>query len=150
MDNYKNIIQTSMDGFWLVDSQGKILDVNDAACKMSGYSREEMLKMSVTDLESKETAADTSAHIEKVIREGGDRFETRHKTKDGRVIEVEISVVFNPDTQQFFSFLRNISNRKQVEALEEFKKITEGREMKMIELKARIKELEDQLAAKNM
>ena len=34
---YKTILDTSMDGFWIVDKDGNILDVNNAYCKMSGY-----------------------------------------------------------------------------------------------------------------
>ena len=42
---YRNIIQTSMDCFWLIDTEEHILDVNDAYCQLSGYAREEQLKM---------------------------------------------------------------------------------------------------------
>lgn len=42
-ERYKLIIQTAMDGFWISDTQGRILDVNDAYCKLTGYSRDEML-----------------------------------------------------------------------------------------------------------
>jgi two-component system CheB/CheR fusion protein len=40
---YKNIIRTTQDSFWYVDSDGRFLDVNDAACKMLGYERGELL-----------------------------------------------------------------------------------------------------------
>jgi len=156
MNNYKNIIQIAMDGFWLLDANGKILEVNDAACKLSGYTQAEMVGMSITDLEAKEVASETAKHIQEIIKKGSDRFESRHKTKNGQVVDVEVSVNFDPDSQQFFSFIRDISDRKQqqeeklkLQALEEFKQITEGREMKMVELKAKIKELESQLAAQN-
>ena len=50
----RQIIQTSMDCFWLVDTEGRILDVNDAYCQLSGYTREELLNMRIPDVEAKE------------------------------------------------------------------------------------------------
>ena len=44
---YKVILHTAMDGFYLVDTQGQLLDVNDSYCTLIGYSREELLNMSI-------------------------------------------------------------------------------------------------------
>jgi CheY-like chemotaxis protein len=41
--SYKTILHTAMDGFYLVDTQGRIRDVNDSYCSLIGYSREELL-----------------------------------------------------------------------------------------------------------
>jgi PAS domain S-box-containing protein len=49
--HHRTIIQTAMDGFQLIDLDDNILEVNDAYCKMSGYSREEILKMKIIDLD---------------------------------------------------------------------------------------------------
>src|SRR3989304_8816704 len=38
-ERFKTIVRTALDSFWLVDTQGHLLDVNDAACKLSGYRR---------------------------------------------------------------------------------------------------------------
>lgn len=54
-ERYKTTIKTAIDGFWLVDSQGRILDVNDAYGKLTGYSREGLQTMSITDIEAAET-----------------------------------------------------------------------------------------------
>ena len=43
MIRYRTILQTAMDGFWLADTQGRLLEVNDAYCRMSGYSARELL-----------------------------------------------------------------------------------------------------------
>ena len=45
------ILQTAMDGFWLVDKQGCLLQVNESYCRMSGYSEQELLTMRIPDLE---------------------------------------------------------------------------------------------------
>ncbi|MCR4320002.1 MAG: PAS domain-containing protein [Candidatus Brocadiaceae bacterium] len=44
-ERYKTIIHTSMDGFWLMDWEGRLLDINDAYCRLTGYTRDELLTM---------------------------------------------------------------------------------------------------------
>jgi len=88
---YNNIIRTTQDGFWYVDTDGRFLDVNDAACKMLGYERGELLKMKISDIEVIEDKADVIRHIAKMRYAGGDRFETKHKRKDGTIVEVEVT-----------------------------------------------------------
>ena len=111
------ILRTALDGFSIADSQGRFLEVNDAYCRLTGYSREELLRMGVTDLEADETPAEVAAHIAGVSRAGGAFFERRHRCKDGRIIEVEISVSYLPaGTGRFFTFTRDITERKRSEA----------------------------------
>ena len=112
---HKTILQTAMDGFWIVDRQGRLLDVNQAYSRMSGYSQQELLAMSIADMEAVESGNDTSAHIRKVIENGEDRFETRHRRKDGSLFNVEISVQYRPREGKLVAFLRDITERKQAE-----------------------------------
>ena len=115
-EKQKTIIQTALDGFWLIDMKGRFLEVNDSYCKMIGYSREELLEMSIPDIEAVENPDETFQHIDKIMREGSDRFETKHRRKDGRITDVEISVNYlDIDQGQMFVFVRDISERKQVE-----------------------------------
>ncbi|HZK60897.1 MAG TPA: PAS domain S-box protein, partial [Anaerovoracaceae bacterium] len=71
----REILQTAMDGFWTVDIECRFIDVNHVACKMLGYSAEEMLTMRISDIEINETAEQTKAHISKIKKNGEDRFE---------------------------------------------------------------------------
>jgi len=50
---HQTILQTAIDGFWMVDMQRRLVDVNEAYCRMSGYSKQELLAMSIPDLESR-------------------------------------------------------------------------------------------------
>ena len=119
-EQYQTMIRTAMDGFWLTDAQGKILDVNDSYCKLIGYSREELLTMSVADVEAAELPEETARHIERVKEKGYDRFETRHRDKNGRVIDVEVSVNFTAkEGGRFFVFVRDITERKKAEQLKD-------------------------------
>jgi len=111
----RDILLTAMDGFWAVDTEGRFLDVNQVACKMLGYTRTEMLTMGITDIEAIETAAQTNAHI-KIIKEKGEgRFESKHRCKNGAVIDVEVSVKLQPNQDVFVVFVRDITERKQAE-----------------------------------
>ena len=89
---YRAVIETSADGFWVTDLEGHLLEVNDAYLRRSGYSREELLRMRISDIEAQESAEETAAHIAKIERDGNDLFETRQRTKDGSLWHVVINV----------------------------------------------------------
>jgi two-component system cell cycle sensor histidine kinase/response regulator CckA len=115
-EKYRTILRTTMDGFWIANMQGRFLDVNDAYCRMIGYSRDELLTMSISDVEVVERPEDTARRIQKIMELGGDRFETLHKSKDGRVIDIEVSVNYmEAGDGVMFVFLRDITDRKQAE-----------------------------------
>jgi PAS domain S-box-containing protein len=112
---YKAIVGTAMDGFWIIDAHGRFLETNDAYCRLIGYSREELLKMKISDIEAKEKPKETVHHIRKTMEVGGDRFETRHRCKDGRVVDIEVSVNYNKESgDKLFVFLHDVTQRKQM------------------------------------
>ncbi|MBF0582980.1 MAG: response regulator [Magnetococcales bacterium] len=113
---FKMALESSIDGFWMTNLAGKILEVNEAYQQISGFSRSELLAMHVADLESLESADEVQRHIHKVIEAGSDRFETRHRRKDGSLFDVEISVSFSPISDGlFFVFSRDITERRRAE-----------------------------------
>jgi PAS domain S-box-containing protein len=115
-DSLRSILQTAHDGFWRLDAQGTLLEVNPSYCRKSGYSEEELIGMRIPDLEALESAADTAKHIQRVIEDGGGQFESAHRRKDGSVWPVEVSVAFHHAGEgQMFVFVRDISERKQAQ-----------------------------------
>ena len=115
------ILRTAMDGFWLVDMQGRLLEVNAAYCQMTGYSEPELLTMRIADLDGVDRDASMAGHIDKIMTEGQDRFETRHRRKDGSTLEVEISVQYRPaHGGRLVALLHDITERQQaLDALRE-------------------------------
>jgi diguanylate cyclase (GGDEF)-like protein/PAS domain S-box-containing protein len=110
-ETHQLILNTIMDGFLRLDREARVLEVNPAYCRMSGYSEKELLTLSVHDLNA-ESPEDISAHIQKIIAQGENRFETRHRRKDGSIYEVEVSAQFQPSEDgQFVVFLHDISKR---------------------------------------
>jgi PAS domain S-box-containing protein len=117
-DRYQALIGTSLDGFCLVSKKGRLLEVNNAYCAMTGYTREELLGMSIRDIDDSATPEEMADHRELSWDRCWDRFESRQRTSQGRVIDVEISTAFRPERGEFICFVRNISQRKQDEARE--------------------------------
>ena len=113
-EQFRSITNTSIDGFWLLNKEGHILDANEAYCVMTGYSRDELLKMSIPDLEAVEDPDMVMEHMQKLIEKGSDRFESRHRCKDGRIIDVEVSTVLTGE-QRCLVFIQNITERKQAD-----------------------------------
>ena len=110
------ILQTAMDGFWLADMQGRLLQVNAAYCRMSGYGEQELLAMSIPDLEAVETIADTVAHLKTIMQLGEHRFESRHRRKDGSTFDVEVTVRYESSMGgRFVVFLRDTTTRNRAE-----------------------------------
>ena len=112
------ILQTAICGFWLADMQGRLLEVNEAYCQMSGYSEQELLTMGIHDLEGLERDEDTAIRIRKIKETGQDHFESRHRRKDGTLFDVEVNTQYQPfDGGQCVAFIQDITGRKQVEKL---------------------------------
>lgn len=107
-----SMLRTALDGIWLVDPEGRFLDVNEAACRMLGFSREDMLAMRIDEVEALESQADMEAHIAILNEQGAHRFESRHRTKDGHTFPVEVSATYQPDLQGMVAFVRDITDRK--------------------------------------
>jgi PAS domain S-box-containing protein len=114
-DWYSTILRTTRDGYNLVDTTGRLIEVNDNYCRMTGFSRDELLGRSISDQDVNETKDVALAHMQKIFTTGSDRFETRHRTKDGGTIDVEVSVVLQAQKQQFIVFIRDITERKHAE-----------------------------------
>jgi PAS domain S-box-containing protein len=114
---YRTILGTTMDAFWVNDLSGRFCDVNDAYCRMTGYRRDELLSMSIPDVEAIETPEDTRQRIEKLISAGFDRFESRHRRKDGALIDIEVTVTYFPAGRgRLIVFARDISAQNRAKA----------------------------------
>jgi diguanylate cyclase (GGDEF)-like protein/PAS domain S-box-containing protein len=112
---YRALLQTAHDGFWMIDSRGFLLEANQAYAEISGYSVDELRGMHVTQLEAEQSEDEVKAHIAKVIAQGYDVFETQHRHKDGHLINIEVSTSYLSEAQQFVAFCRDISSRKKAE-----------------------------------
>ncbi len=120
--------------FWM-GSDARFTYVNEAACRSLGYSREELLSMTVHDVDPDFPKKVWLAHWDEVRQRRAFTFESRHRTKGGRVFPVEVTVnYFEFDGKEYnCAFARDISRRKQAER---------RREELVAELEAKNAELE--------
>ncbi len=99
-DFLSTILNTTADGFWVIDPEGVFIDVNEAYCSLSGYTREEILGLHINDIDADEVPAQTRERIYRIIANKSEVFETRHRRKDGSIFPVEIAATFiNPHDQ---------------------------------------------------
>ena len=125
MTRNEHILKTTIDGYVLADAKGQIIEVNNSYCKMSGYTLEELLKMNIgqLDLMSKEEIGQRIAQLISPD-EGAESFETQHKCKDGKVIDLEVSSFITKEEDGMFvaAFMRDITQRKiTAQALEDYR-----------------------------
>lgn len=115
-EEYQDILRTAMDGFCIIGMDGSFIDVNDAFCILHGYTREEMLALSLPDIEVRENPEEASRRTKEIMKKGWDRFETKFRQKDGSINDVEVSVVYSEAYGGcFIAFSRDITERKKVE-----------------------------------
>jgi PAS domain S-box-containing protein len=104
------------DGFWLVDLEGRFLDVSQSYCELVGYTRAELLAMRIPDVEARETSVDVARHIAAMQALGGDRFETHHRCKDGHLVELEVATRYVEVEGKIIGFLRDLTSRRREDA----------------------------------
>jgi PAS domain S-box-containing protein len=110
---YRAILQAATDGFLMVDMQGRLLEVNEAYCRMSGYTEQELLALSIADLDVGESEADATAHNTRIAARGWDRFEARHRRKDGTEFDVEVTARRVPgDDLRLVGFVRDVTDTR--------------------------------------
>jgi PAS domain S-box-containing protein len=95
----------------------KFLEINDRACERLGYTRDEMLGMTVTDIDVPEQAQNVPEILRKLYTDGQVMFDTEHFSKDRVRIPMEINIrlVKYKGKEAILSVARDITERKRVE-----------------------------------
>jgi diguanylate cyclase (GGDEF)-like protein/PAS domain S-box-containing protein len=126
LDLKQYAIDHVVDGIYWIDARARILDVNEGACKMVGYSREELTSMTVAQLDPNYPIEKWPAHWDFIKRQGSAKFESVHRHKDGRLINVEITanlIIYN-GRELNCAFVRDITERKRDQHLLEMMKFS--------------------------
>ncbi len=102
---------------YLIDGTRRFLYVNQEACRSLGYSRDELIGMTVPEIDPDYFSEMVLHSVERIREEGSHTFETRHRTKDGRIFPVEItSTLLEYEGERYsLALVRDISERKQME-----------------------------------
>jgi len=142
---FRELIDQSTDGIEAIDPEtGGFLDVNEKTCVTHGYSREELLGMSVPDIDPK-VAALTWKLMMKGRLTGSQTIETIHRRKNGSTFPVEVNfTTISLDRDYIVAIVRDITDRMKVEeTLRRFNQELEDRvNLRTAELHLRTKEFE--------
>lgn len=157
-ERYRSIVDMATEGIWVLGPDSRTSFVNVRMANILGRSREEMIGRPVTDFMLEE---DVPHHLQRMEDRGrgiAENYEERFLRPNGDVIWAYLSAapIYNDEHDFYGSFamLTDITERKHTdealrkrnEELERFERLVVGRELKMLELKNRIAELELLLA----
>lgn len=116
-EKYRSLINGMLDTVWVIDFEGKFVDVNSAAVDALGYTYEELLAMGPVDIDLNLTEEAIKDLIDAIPSDEIQVFETSHTTKDGRQIPVEIQscIIKYQGKDAILSIGRDITDRKRAE-----------------------------------
>lgn len=115
---FRDLLDSSNDAIEVIDPDTLLfLDVNERDCRDLGYSREELLSMSVVDIDPTFGPASMAMIDEQVQQSGAALVERSHRRKDGSTYPVEVSLRFVTVDKKTFviSIARDITERKRAE-----------------------------------
>ena len=114
---FRHMFDGASDAIFIHDRDGRIVDVNLTACKSTGYNRDELLHMSVLDVEVALTPDELTALWNCVLQGNNQNVEGIHRRRDASMFPVEIHIspiTLNKKTL-FFAAARDITDRRQAE-----------------------------------
>jgi len=115
-EKYRMMFETAKDAVFLSDKTGKFVNVNQVACESLGYSKEELLKLSIKEIDADSRGYEAFLKIRNES-EGQISFEVNQRGKDGTLLPVEITGSFFTSGGQRIAvaIARDITERKQAE-----------------------------------
>ena len=110
-------IDHTTDSCYFISPSARFIYVNDAACRSLGYTRKELLLMTVHDIDPNFPKKVWLAHWKELREKGTMAFISSHRTKDGKLLPVEICIDYLEylGKEYNFAFVRDITNRKKQE-----------------------------------
>ncbi len=114
-EKFRSYIANAPDGVFIADEKGRYVEVNQAACEITGYSEKELLNKSIPDLLQKSELEKGIQHFKEVQQNGSARDEIGFVTKSGENRFWQVAAVKLFDTR-FLGFVKDITERKRYEA----------------------------------
>lgn len=105
-------VRSTNDGYWVLDSDGHFVEINDGYCRMMGYTRDEVMAMCIADFEEFATMPAIQGQIKRIMAKGNELFETRHRHRSGHWVYLEIAVTV-VDSHFLVAFLRDVTLHKE-------------------------------------
>jgi two-component system, cell cycle sensor histidine kinase and response regulator CckA len=117
---FRQLFNCAGDAIYIHDLDFRILEVNRAACKLMGYSHDQLLSLTLDQINAPEQASSIQERVAMLQQQGSALYESLHLTGDGDLIPVEVSatVIEYEDEPAVLSIVRDISQRKSIELRE--------------------------------
>ena len=115
---YHTLFNEAPSGVLVVDPEtGAFVEFNDTAHSQLSYSREEFSKLTVHDIEAKESSDEIRVHLAEMVKNGGEEFETLHRTKDGDIknILVTTRTIELTEKTQLYAIFHDITETRKVQ-----------------------------------
>jgi PAS domain S-box-containing protein len=119
LQHFRELVNHSRDAIFVIDKEGRFIDVNEAACQSLGYTRTELLGMGILDIvRIRPDEPPFDERIDTIREKGSATFEGRHTRKDGSEFPVEVSVNVEQSEKKdtMIAIARDISERKAMES----------------------------------
>jgi two-component system cell cycle sensor histidine kinase/response regulator CckA len=113
-ERFRQFFAGTNDAIFVVDGDGRYVEVNPRACEMLGYDRDELLRMSITDVVPQDFQRERLEWFEKLKKDGAAFFELRMRRKDGTTFPVEHNAA-DLHNGTYVSVVRDLSHRLQAE-----------------------------------
>lgn len=127
------LVAASKDAILIGTMDGSILDFNDVALEMYGYSREELLKLNIIDMIPEDILKTHPEYIQWEFEQGGEIHDVRNKRKDGSEFPVDVSMrqATTKEGPVFIAYVRDITEQKMaaqviIESEEKFRALAEN------------------------
>ena len=116
-ERYHALFDQSPDGILLIDPDGNLAEFNESAYRQLGYTGEEFKKLSISDINALESPDDVRDRVRNIFAAGRAEFEVLHKTKDGKLRDVQVisQAIDLSDRMFLHSIWRDVTERKQAE-----------------------------------
>ena len=116
---YQTLLKASMDGIYIIDLEGNIVDANEAFCRQLGYTLDEGLRLNIKQWNSQWSDDELLQTLRQLIASDQvHQFETQHRRKDGTLLAVEVNTVriILEERPLLYASARDISERKKLDA----------------------------------
>jgi PAS domain S-box-containing protein len=115
---FRTLVEQAVDAFFVIDAVGQIIDVNQNACDSLGYSRDQLLQLSVTDIQTTYSRADFEAFWQQLRPGVPQTLEGWHQRQDGSgfPVEVRLGLLVLAGERYGLALARDVSDRRAAEA----------------------------------
>ncbi|GGA71128.1 hypothetical protein GCM10008015_09800 [Flavobacterium palustre] len=112
--NYRNLIEYAGEAILILNEETEIIDLNEAACTLFGYTREELLRINISELVPSDEIEKQVEDVALIRKNKFAQISRKIRRKDGSFIQTEISNRLM-DGKGFFAIIRDVTARKNAE-----------------------------------